>query len=130
MKDSNDMSLLKKLSPNEIKDKIFSSEIKFSKYYERNKDEELRELKIHINNASYTGLSIDGGNSSVRILTEFEDEVINIFAGRNSFYFFKLYINKDVEKVICFILIKRKKRTEEELQLLAKKLGIKDIPRE
>ncbi|QGY29692.1 hypothetical protein [Pantoea cypripedii] len=128
MKHSNDISLLKKFTPNEIKSEVFSSEITFFKYYQRNKSEELRELIIHIDNANYSGLFINGGDSSVRILTEFTGETIGILAGRNSVYFFKLYINENVGELISFILIKRKKRTEEELQLMAKKLGVKEIP--
>ncbi|MFU9137182.1 hypothetical protein [Erwinia tasmaniensis] len=130
MRDSSDISLLKKFTPNEIMSEVFSSEITFFKYYQRNKCEELRELIIHIDNANYSGLSINGGDSSVRVLTEFKGETISILAAKNSIYFFKLYINEDIGELISFILIKRKKRTEEELQLMAKKLGIKEIPRE
>lgn len=130
MRDSSDIALLKQFTPNEIMSEVFSSEITFFKYYQRNKCEELRELIIHIDNANYSGLSINGGDSSVHVLTEFKDETISVLAARNSIYFFKLYINEDIGDLISFILIKRKKRTEEELQLMAKKLGIKEIPHE
>lgn len=130
MRDSSDIALLKQFTPNEIMSEVFSSEITFFKYYQRNKYEELRELIIHIDNANYSGLSINGGDSSVHVLTEFKGETISVLAARNSIYFFKLYMNEDIGDLISFILIKRKKRTEEELQLMAKKLGIKEIPHE
>lgn len=128
MKNSDDINLLRKFTPNDIKSEVFSSEIIFFKHYQRNKGEELRELIIHIENANYSGLSINGGDTSVRILTEFKGETISILAGKNSVYFFKLYINENMEDLISFILIKRNKRTKEELQSMAKKLGIKEIP--
>ncbi|MBK0091565.1 hypothetical protein [Erwinia sp. S59] len=128
MKNSDDINLLRKFTPNDIKSEVFSSEIIFFKHYQRSKGEELRELIIHIENANYSGLSINGGDTSVRILTEFKGETISILAGKNSVYFFKLYINENMEDLISFILIKRNKRTKEELQSMAKKLGIKEIP--
>ncbi|KGT94592.1 hypothetical protein NG99_08235 [Erwinia typographi] len=130
MNEPREISLLKIFSPSEIRNEIFSSKIAFSKNHQRNKNEELRELKIHLDNANYSGLLIDGGESSINVLSKFKGDAISILAGRNDNYFFKLYINEDMEKAICFILIKRRKHTEEELQFMAKKLGIKNIPRE
>ncbi|MFE8146337.1 hypothetical protein RBA69_03690 [Brenneria goodwinii] len=127
MKEFNELSLLEEFSPNEIKNEVFSSELLFSKFYQRNKDDELRELKIHIENAKDTGLSIVGGEVSVNALSKLNSETISILAGKNKLYFFKLYISKESQKLICFILIKRRKRTEEETLSLVRKLGIKNL---
>ena len=107
MREYNDIVLLEAFSPNEIRNKILSSEVFFSKFYERNRQDELRELKIHLENAKHSGLFIDGGEMAVNILSKHDGDIISIFAGRNKTYFFKLYIDKGKQKTICYILINR-----------------------
>ncbi|MGL4757325.1 MAG: hypothetical protein ACRCXB_33650 [Aeromonadaceae bacterium] len=102
----NYMFSIRKL-PKEIRENILCSKLIFSKEYTRSKADELRELNIHLENAKFSGVSIIGGENAVNALQEITDEFIHIFAGKNKFYFFKLYISKSKHGIASFIMIKR-----------------------
>jgi hypothetical protein len=120
MKDYKTLLLSRNHLPISIRNGILSSELLFSKYYKRNKNDELRELIIHIENSKFSGITICGGEDSLNKMKLLADEFIYIFAGRNKFCFFKLYIKNNTEELISFILIKRKELPEEELLSLPK----------
>ncbi|AWH88638.1 hypothetical protein [Limnobaculum parvum] len=105
----NEFILSEVILPEDIKGKILSSELSFSKFYARNPRDELRELIIHLKNTEISGLVILGGKESIEVLQNIQDELIDIFAGKNSSYFFKIYINKNSNDAISFIMIDRDK---------------------
>ncbi|EOA4404565.1 hypothetical protein ACTWBQ_001988 [Citrobacter amalonaticus] len=94
--------------PLDIKNKIESSNLLFSKYYERDKSEELRELIVHVENAKASGVTILGCDEAIDKLGNLSTNTINIFAGKNKEYFFKIYIDKRKNDNVFFVLIKRK----------------------
>ncbi|VYU71814.1 hypothetical protein [Metakosakonia massiliensis] len=130
MKNDINIALLEKFIPDEIKNEIISYEVFFLKYYKRDKEGELRELRIHMENSQETGLIIEGGNNSINVLSSLNDNVINILAGKNKYYFFKLYIDEHENQTVCYIKIRRRARTHEDIVNLARKLGIKGMPYE
>lgn len=94
--------------PQDIRSKIESSKLLFSKSYKRNRCDELHELVIHVENSKASGITIFGGSEAIEKLKKSVANVISIYAGKNNKYFFKVYIDKENDDDSCYILIERR----------------------
>lgn len=97
--------ILEKFCP--AKYEISIPDIVFSKLYERNKSDELRELEVHIENSFESDVLIEGGNEAIKNLKNIKNENIFILAVKTKKLFLKLYLIIDKEMLIGSTMIKR-----------------------
>ncbi|MCR1000760.1 hypothetical protein [Serratia rubidaea] len=128
MKKNDAGNLLDTFLPEKFKELLYGhGEIK-SATFEADRCNELRLLKIHNENASQSGLNIIGIEDLIPTLSNIEDLIIRVVNARNDEYFIKTYLNKDKSKDLGIIIIKRRKRSDEEIRWHREVLGIKSEP--
>lgn len=92
------------------------------------KENELRTLRIHLDNSKATGIKALGLNEVILALEFFHEKEINIVNIRNKTHFFKIYSDVSMENYLGCILIKLRKKTDEEIRWGIEVLGIKSAP--
>jgi len=96
--------------------------------FECDRKNELRIMKVHYENSKQSGLSVIGIDELIVSLSDSKDDNIFIINLRNKKYFLKLYLNKELSQFLGYVLIKLRKKTEEEIQWGRDVLGIKSLP--
>ena len=112
MKNFDEETLLRKICPAKYNKEMLSYEIEFLKLYARNRKDELRELEIHLKNSYYSGILIAEGNNAINGLAHSPVKKINILAGKNKNYFFKLYLSNEANCLLGFFLINRNQKSK------------------
>lgn len=111
MNNINAIKLLKKVCPEEYRTKVIKNNVEFIKFYQRKKHDELRELKIHIENILKNKGDIKIKSGTFCNIEKLEDEYLAILAGKNEFVFFKFYLSANLGESIGAIIINRRKTT-------------------
>ena len=85
-------------------------------------------MKVHYENSKQSGLNIIGIIELIKSLGGFDDDEIFLINLRNENYFSKIYMNKKLNILLGYIIIKSRKKTEEEIKWGRDVLGIKSLP--
>lgn len=83
----------------------------------------LYELRVHKESIDKNNIMAIGFDDLVNTLRNIPDETICIIYGHSQEYGFEIHLNNELLKRLGFLLIKRRKKTKEEI-LWEKKLGI------
>lgn len=110
--------------------KKFFSECDESKIasFESEREDELRIMKVHCENTKKSGLIVLGLGELILSLEHFKDNYVFIINLKNNKYFLKLYLNTSLDQYLGCVLIKLRKKTEEEIQWGREVLGINSLP--
>jgi len=117
-----------RMIPNEFKSSVKENKDCQSASYISNAQYELRIMKAHRDNAKMTGLKAQGLDDLISTLEVFNKEnvcVINICNKLNSF---KIYSDEKNTELLGVIILKLKKKTDEEIRHAQEVLGIKAAP--
>ncbi|EOL8945406.1 hypothetical protein ACM91X_002543 [Cronobacter dublinensis] len=117
-----------RIIPNE-----FKSSVKGNKYcqgasYISNAQHELRIMKAHRDNAKVTGLKAQGLDDLILALEAFNKENVCIINVRNKLNSFKIYSDEKNTELLGVIVLKLRKKTDEEIRHAQEVLGIKTAP--
>ncbi|EOU9535185.1 hypothetical protein ACOJCT_003439 [Cronobacter dublinensis] len=117
-----------RMIPNEFKSSVKENKDCQSASYISNAQYELRIMKAHRDNAKMTGLKAQGLDDLISTLEVFNKEnvcVINICNKLNSF---KIYSDEKNTELLGVIILKLRKKTDEEIRHAQEVLDIKAAP--
>lgn len=97
-------------------------------FFECDSTNELHLMKIHYENAKHSGLNILGIEELIEKLIKFQSKVVFLVNARNDDYFFKFYFEQSLQNFLVCVVIKLRKKTEEEILWGREVLGIKKSP--
>ncbi|WP_448669427.1 hypothetical protein [Enterobacter mori] len=93
-----------------------------------NTQNELRIMKAHKENTKFTGLKVEGLDELINALENFDGESISVINIRTKSYSFKIYSNQKNTGLLGVIILKLKKKTDEEIRFGRDVLGITSPP--
>lgn len=93
--------------------------------FECSRENELRLMKVHYENAKHSGLNAIGLDNLITELSKNQDDAVFLINIRNRKCFFKMYFDKDLHDLLGYVLIELRKKTEEEIRWGREVLGIK-----
>ena len=96
--------------------------------FECDRKNELRIMKVHYENSKQSGLNIIGIIELIKSLGGFDDDEIFLINLSNENYFSKIYMNKKLNILLGYIIIKSRKKHEEAIKWGRDVLGIKSLP--
>ena len=105
----------------ENKDCQSSSYISNAKY-------ELRIMKAHRDNAKITGLKAQGLQDLISVLEVFDKENVCIINICSKLFSFKIYSDENNTELLGVIVLKLRKKSDEEIRYGKEVLGIKGVP--
>ena len=119
------LELLYKNHTKEYKSLIFGTELE-SLYLMLNKKTEIliNELNIRKDSASGHRILIIGLSDLIKSLECENYEYINFLWGRNEVYRFEVYMDLKLEKIIGIIIVKKRRKNDDELRWERENLGI------
>lgn len=111
----------------------FQSFVKDNKDYQSssyisNAQHEFRIMKAHRENAKITGLKAQGLEYLISALEAFNKENVCVINIRNKSYSFKIYSDENNTEVLGVIVLKLRKKSDEEIRYGKEVLGIKTAP--
>ncbi|ELY2651601.1 hypothetical protein SMB91_004045 [Cronobacter sakazakii] len=89
---------------------------------------ELRIMKAHRENAKITGLKAQGLQDLISVLEVFDKENVCIINIRSKLFSFKIYSDENNTELLGVIVLKLRKKTDEEIRYGKEVLGIKGAP--
>lgn len=92
--------------------------------FECGRENELRLMKVHYENAKRSGLNAIGLENLIIGLKENHDDIIFLVNIKNRRYFFKLYFNNRLQELLGCVVLELRKKTEEELRWGREVLGV------
>jgi len=92
--------------------------------FECNKENELRLMKVHYENAKRSGLNAIGLEKLITELEKNHEDTVFLINIRNEGYFFKLYLGQNLHDLLGYVILELRKKTEEELRWGREVLGI------
>lgn len=93
-----------------------------------NAHDELRIMKAHKENKKFTGLKVEGLDELIIALENFDGESVSVINIRIRSYSFKIYSNPKNTDLLGVIMLKLKKKTDEEIRFGREVLGITSPP--
>jgi hypothetical protein len=93
--------------------------------FECSRENELRLMEVHYENAKRSGLNAIGLENLIIGLKEKNDDVVFLINIKNEKYFFKLYFNKELHELLGYVILELRRKTEEEIRWARDVLGIK-----
>ncbi|MFP1837491.1 hypothetical protein ACLEDU_17615 [Lonsdalea quercina] len=96
--------------------------------FECDRKNELRLMKVHNDNSKRSGLNIIGIDDLIMSLHKLQQDTVFLINIRNRKCFFKLYLDKELNHFLGYVLIELRKKTEEEIRWGRDVLGIKTLP--
>ena len=93
-----------------------------------NAQNELRIMKAHKENTKFTGLKAKGLDELIIALENFDGENVSVINIRTKSYSFKIYSNQKNTDLLGVIILKLKKKTDEEIRFGREVLGITSPP--
>lgn len=93
-----------------------------------NAQDELRIMKAHKENMKFTGLNAEGLDELIIALENFDGESVSVINIRARSYSFKIYSNQKNTDLLGVVILKLKKKTDEEIHFGREVLGIKSPP--
>ncbi|EOU9514294.1 hypothetical protein ACOJCK_004262 [Cronobacter dublinensis] len=118
----------KKAIPNEFKSFLKENKDCQSASYISNAKYELRIMKAHRDNAKITGLKAQGLDDLISALEVFNKENVCVINVRNKLNSFKIYSDEKNTELLGVIVLKLRKKTDEEIRHAKEVLGIKTAP--
>ena len=89
---------------------------------------ELRIMKAHKENAKFTGLKANGLDKLIIALEAFDKENVSVINIRSGSYSFKIYSDENNNALLGVIILKLKKKTDEDIRFGREVLGITTHP--
>ncbi|EPV5050304.1 hypothetical protein ACV6RK_004093 [Cronobacter malonaticus] len=118
----------KKVIPNEFQSFVKESKDCQSSSYISNAKYELRIMKVHRDNAKITGLKAQGLDDLISALEIFDKENVCIINIRSKLFSFKIYSDENNTELLGVIVLKLRKKSDEEIRYGKEVLGIKTAP--
>jgi FAD synthase len=120
--------LLKKFAPLEYKGLIFGTEL-MRLYLVSNKKREhvLHDLELHQQSVEEHNISVLGMKELINKLKIINNKSINIICGFNFVYAFEIYLDSELNNRIGFIIVKIRKKSDEEIKTEMEVFGI-EVP--
>ncbi|ELQ6018954.1 hypothetical protein R2225_004032 [Cronobacter sakazakii] len=117
-----------KVIPNEFQCFVKENKDCQSSSYISNAKYELRIMKVHRDNAKITGLKAQGLDDLISALEIFDKENVCIINIRSKLFLFKIYSDENNTELLGVIVLKLRKKTDEEIRYGKEVLGIKGAP--
>ncbi|MDI7691466.1 hypothetical protein [Cronobacter malonaticus] len=118
----------KKVIPNEFQSFVKENKDCQSSSYISNAKYELRIMKVHRDNAKITGLKAQGLDDLISALEIFDKENVCIINIRSKLFSFKIYSDENNKELLGVIVLKLRKKSDEEIRYGKEVLGIKTAP--
>lgn len=93
--------------------------------FECSRENELRLMKVHYENAKHSGLNAIGLDKLITELNKNQDDAVFLINIRNRKCFFKMYLDKGLHDLLGYVLIELRKKSEAEIRWGREVLGIK-----
>lgn len=93
-----------------------------------NARDELRIIKAHKENSKFTGLKVNGLDELIIALEAFDKKNVSIINIRSKSYSFKIYSDENNNTLLGVIILKLKKKTDDDIRFGQEVLGIKTPP--
>ncbi|EOD3576811.1 hypothetical protein ACKTG8_004203 [Cronobacter sakazakii] len=116
--------------PNEFQCFVKENKDCQSSSYISNAKYELRIMKVHRDNAKITGLKAKGLDDLISVLEVFDKENVCIINIRSKLFSFKIYSDENNTDLLGVIVLKLRKKSDEEIHYGKEVLGIKTAPPE
>ncbi|EOC0575458.1 hypothetical protein [Cronobacter sakazakii] len=117
-----------KVIPNEFQCFVKENKDCQSSSYISNAKYELRIMKVHRDNAKITGLKAQGLDDLISALEIFDKENVCIINIRSKLFSFKIYSDENNTELLGVIVLKLRKKSDEEIRYGKEVLGIKTAP--
>ncbi|MDT3526480.1 hypothetical protein ROM83_21075 [Cronobacter sakazakii] len=117
-----------KVIPNEFQCFVKENKDCQSSSYISNAKYELRIMKVHRDNAKITGLKAQGLQDLISVLEVFDKENVCIINIRSKLFSFKIYSDENNTELLGVIVLKLRKKSDEEIRYGKEVLGIKGAP--
>ncbi|WP_074154688.1 hypothetical protein [Cronobacter sakazakii] len=117
-----------KVIPNEFQCFVKENNDCQSSSYISNAKYELRIMKVHRDNAKITGLKAQGLDDLISALEIFDKENVCIINIRSKLFSFKIYSDENNTELLGVIVLKLRKKSDEEIRYGKEVLGIKTAP--
>ncbi|EOV9628281.1 hypothetical protein ACN5OL_004267 [Cronobacter sakazakii] len=117
-----------KVIPNEFQFFVKENKDCQGSSYISNAKYELRIMKVHRDNAKITGLKAQGLDDLISALEIFDKENVCIINIRSKLFSFKIYSDENNTELLGVIVLKLRKKSDEEIRYGKEVLGIKTAP--